>query len=149
EEGDDRRHLRNGHDAVVRVARVAEVVADSPEQLVVIGRRADAAAQVAEVFDQQVAGAVLADLEVVAARVNAAEDPRKPGDQQVVLGDVGPDLLAGQGAGGEALEVLRGPEGAPRQELARQRIEPRLGRHGGRSIARGATVARIAGRARV
>ena len=138
EEGDDRRHLRNGHDAVVRVARVAEVVTDSPEQLVVIGRRAHAAAQVAEVLDQQVAGAVLADLEVVAARVNAAEDPRKPGDQKVVLGDVGPDLLAGQGAGGEALEVLRSPEGAPRQELARQRIEPLFGRHGGRSIARGA-----------
>src|SRR4029453_9854167 len=134
EEGDDRRHLRDRPDAVVRVARVAEVVADTPEQLVVIGRGAHAAIQIAEVLDQQVAGTVLAHLEVVAARVNAAEDPRKPGDQEIVLGDVGPDLLAGQGAGGEALEVLRAAKRAPRQELARQRVEPLLGRHRGRSI---------------
>ena len=87
-----------GDDAIVRVARVAEVVADPPEQLVVIGRGAHPALQIAQILDQQVARAVLANLEVVTAGVDAAEDPGEPGDQQVVLGDVPPDLLAGQRA---------------------------------------------------
>src|SRR2546425_6199139 len=130
EEGDDHRHLGNGHDTIVRVARVTEIVADSPEELVVIGRGAHAAVQVAEILDQQMARAVLASLEVVAAGVDAAEDPWEPGDQEIVLGDVPPDLLAGQGAGGEALEVFRAPEGTLREQFGRQRIEPLLGCHG-------------------
>ena len=40
-----------------------------------------------------------------------------------MLGDVGPDLLAGQGAGGEALEVFRGAKRALRQELATERAK--------------------------
>jgi len=51
------------------------------------------ALEVPEVLDEQVARAVLADLEVLATRVDAAEDPREPCDQQIVLGDVAPDLL--------------------------------------------------------
>src|SRR5260370_30794344 len=92
EERDDGRHLRNGHDARVLVARVPEIVADATEQLVVIGRAAHPPLEAPEVLDEQVSRAVLADLEVLAARVDAAEDPREPRDQQVVLGDVAPGL---------------------------------------------------------
>ena len=130
EEAHDRRHLGYGDDTIVRVPRVAQVVADPTEELVVIGGRADLTAQEAEVLDQKVARAVLANLEILAARVNAAEDPRKPGDQQIVLGDVSPHLLAAQGAGGEALEILGAPERILCEELGGQRVEPFFGRHG-------------------
>src|SRR2546426_6663379 len=130
EERDDRRHLGKGKNAVVRVARVTEVVADPPEELVVVRGGPYPTVQVAEVFDQQVARAVLANLEVVTTGVDTAEDPGEPGDQQVVLGDVAPDLLAGERARGEALEVLRAAEGALRQQFRRQRIEPLRRRHG-------------------
>src|SRR3989442_9593389 len=130
EERDDRRHLGKGKNAVVRVARVTEVVADPPEELVVVRGGPYPTVQVAEVFDQQVARAVLANLEVVTTGVDTAEDPGEPGDQQVVLGDVAPDLLAGERARGEALEVHRAAEGALRQQFRRQRIEPLRRRHG-------------------
>ena len=89
---------------------MTQVVADTTEELVVVGRGADLAAQKAEILDEQVTRAVLAHVEILAARVNAAEDPGKPGDQEVVLRDVTPDLLAAQRAGGEALEILRSSE---------------------------------------
>ena len=137
EEVDDHRHLGGGHDGPVRVARVAEVVADPAKQLVVIGRPAHAAAEVSEVLDEQVARTVLANLEVVTPGVDAAEDPRKLGDQQVVLGDVPPHLVATQRSGGEASEVFRAAEGAPREQLRRQSVEPRLGGHAVSSVASG------------
>jgi hypothetical protein len=95
----------------------------------VIGRGADLPCEEAEILDQQMPGAVLANLEILAARVDAAEDPREPGDQQVVLGDVAPHLLTAQGAGREALEVLGAPERILREELRGQPVEPLLGRH--------------------
>ena len=39
-------------------------------------------------------------------------------------------LLAAQGAGGEALEILGAPERILREELGGQRVEPFFGRHG-------------------
>ena len=92
--------------------KALEIVADATEQLVVIGRAAHPPLEVPEVLDEQVSRAVLADLEVLAARVDAAEDPREPRDQQVVLGDVAPDLVFRERAGGEPLEVVGAPEGA-------------------------------------
>src|SRR5439155_21361128 len=76
-----------------------------------------------------VARAVLTDLEVLAARVNAAEDAGECGDQQVVLGDVPPHVGTAEGARGEAPEVFRAPKRALREELRRQRVEPVLGRN--------------------
>ena len=75
------------------------------------------------------ARAVLAYFEVVAPRVNAAEDPREPRDQEIVLGDVPPDLLAAQRAVGESFEVVGAPERAPGEQLGGQRLEPFLGCH--------------------
>ncbi len=129
EEIDDRRHLGDGDDRVVGPARIAEVVADPPEHLVMIGRATDPTLEVAEVLDQQMARAVLATLQVITASMNAAEDAREPGDQEIVLGDVAPDLLAAQRAVGEALEVFGAPERAPGQQLGGQRFEPFLGSH--------------------
>src|SRR5207244_654622 len=134
EERDDRRHLRDGRDPLVRLARVAEVVADPAKELVVVRRAAHPAVEVGEFLDEQVARAVLADLEVLAARVNAAEDAGERGDQQGVLGDVPPHVGTAQRARGEPPEVFRAPEGALREELRRQRVEPALGRHAGSSV---------------
>ena len=105
EEGEDGRHLGHRLEGGVRLARIAEVVADAPVHLVVIRRAAHPALEIAEILHQQVAGAVLPDLEIVAARVDGAEDARKRLDEQVVLADVAPHLLPAQRAGGEALEV--------------------------------------------
>src|SRR5436309_2256394 len=110
-------------------ARVPKVVTDPAKELVVVRRAAHAAVEVAEILDEQVARAVLADLEVFAAGVNAAEDAREPGDQQVVLGDVPPHVGAAEGARGETPEVFRAAEGALLKQLRRQRVEPVLGRH--------------------
>src|SRR5258705_5371633 len=95
-----------------------------------IRRAAYAAFEIAEILHQQVARAVLPDLEIVAARVDGAEDARKRLDEQVVLADVAPHLLPAQRAGREALEVARLPKGALRQQLGGQRVVPGLGRHG-------------------
>jgi len=69
-------------------------------------------------------------VEVVTAGVDPAEDPRKPRDQQVVLGNVPPDLLTGQRAGGEALEIIGAAERTLGEEGCRQPLVPLLGRHG-------------------
>src|SRR4029450_2764802 len=144
------RHLGHGGDAVVCVPRVAEIIPDPTEQLVVIRRGADLAAQVAKVLDQEMPSAVLADLEVVAARVDTAEDPGKPRDQQIVLRDMSPDLLAAQGAGGEPLEVLGTPERVLREQLGDQRVEPFFGGHGASdySVAPAGAGATLGGRRR-
>src|SRR5207249_10254153 len=67
EEREDRRHLGDGRDALVGLARVTKVVTDPAKELVVVRRAAHAAVEVAEILDEQVARAVLADLEVFAA----------------------------------------------------------------------------------
>src|SRR2546422_1061667 len=116
-----------------------------PEELVVIRRGSHLTAQIAEVLDQQVTRAVLANLEVVAAGVDAAEDPWKPGDQQIVLRDVSPHLLTAQPAGREALEVFRAPERILLEQFRRERIEPLLGGHGALSRAEDQPARIIAG----
>src|SRR5262245_30427562 len=103
EEGDDRRHLGHGDDAIVRLARIAEIVANPTEELVVVRGRADLAAQEAEVLDQEMTRAVL----------------------------VPPHLLAAQRAGGEPLGVFGAAERILGEQLCGQRVEPLLGRHGG------------------
>ena len=89
----------------------------------------DPAAEVAEILDEQVSGAVLPDLQIVAARVDPAEDSRKPGDEQVVLRDVPPRLLARQRPRGEAPEVLGAPERVACQQLRLHGPEQFVGGH--------------------
>ena len=111
------------------VARVAEVVADPAVELVVIGRAAHLALEVAEVLHEQVPRAVLADLQIVAARVDAAEDAREPRDEEIPLADVAPHLVPGEPARGEALEVLGAAERALREQLLGERVVPFLVGH--------------------
>ena len=82
EEPDDGGHLGHGREGVVGVPRVAEVIADPMEELVVVRGALDAALEIPQVLDEQVTGEVLANLEVLAAGVDAAEDPGKPGHQE-------------------------------------------------------------------
>src|SRR5262249_45004937 len=84
---------------------IAHVVADPLVELHVIRRSADRPPEIAEVLHEQMAGAVLADLELVAPRVDAAEHAGEPADQEVPLGDVAPGLRPREGARREGLEV--------------------------------------------
>src|SRR5262249_40846774 len=78
EESEDGSHCRHGNEAVVDLARITHVVADSTEEFVVIGRPTDLPTKISKILDEQMARAVLPDLEIVAPRVNSAEDPREP-----------------------------------------------------------------------
>src|SRR5439155_322592 len=84
EEVQDSRHPGDGDDAVVGLARIAQIVADPAKQFVVVRGAAHLPAKIPEVLDEQVAGAVLANLEIITARVDAAEDARKPRHEEVV-----------------------------------------------------------------
>ena len=74
-------------------------------------------------------GAVLANLQIVTAGVDPAENPREPGHEQVVLRDVSPHLLAGELAGREPPEVLRAAERIASEQLRLEGVEPLLGAH--------------------
>src|SRR5262249_21855950 len=128
-EVDDRVHLRDRGDSFPRVPRKPHVVADPLIELHVIGGSAYLAAEIPEVLDKQVSGAILTHLQLVAARVDAAEHARKPADEKIPLGNVPPRLLASQRAAGKPLEVLRFAEGVLSEQLGLYGIEP-VGRHG-------------------
>ena len=94
EEVDDRVHLRDRSGSFPRVPRIPHVVADPLIELHVIGGSAYLAAEEPEVLDKQVSGTILTHLQLVAARVDAAEHARKPADEKIPLGNVPPCLLA-------------------------------------------------------
>src|SRR4030095_3468030 len=73
----DGRHLGHRADRVVNLAAIAQVVADAPVELVVVRGAAHLALEVAEILHEKVPGAVLADLEILAAGMDAAEDARE------------------------------------------------------------------------
>src|SRR5882757_186570 len=98
-----------------------------------IGGSAYLAAEIPEVLDKQVSGTILTHLQLVAARVDAAEHARKPADEKIPLGNVPPRLLASQRAAGKPPEVLRFTEGVLSEQLGLYGIEP-VGRHRGSSI---------------
>ena len=90
----DRVHLRDRSGPFPRVPRIPHVVADPLIELHVIGGSAYLTAEKPEVLDKQVSGTILTHLQLVAARVDAAEHARKPADEKIPLGNVPPCLLA-------------------------------------------------------
>src|SRR5205814_9299513 len=92
------------------------------------------ALEISEVFHEKVAGAILADGEILAPRVDAAEDAREPGDEDVPLADVAPHLILRERARREALEVFGPSKRALREQLRGERFEPLLVRHRGAII---------------
>src|SRR5580704_4885463 len=121
---DQRGRLREWAELLVHVAGVSHVIADPPVQLQMIGGRPDLAPKVSKILDEEVPGAILANLELIAARMDAAEDPGEVDHNEIVLGHVPPGLGPRQRPRSKPLEIFRFAIGAHGQQLVLQPREP-------------------------
>jgi hypothetical protein len=85
------------------------------------------AAEIPEVLDKQLSGTILTHLQLVAARVDAAEHAWKPADEKIPLRIVPPRLFARQRAARKLPEVLR---------MTKRIVSERLGLYGIKLIGR-------------